>query len=75
MSPFGYTLDDDVQRERVVASTVISGSAVSGGEETVVEGLPWHSGELYPARLSTLHSAEIEPPRWFGSYELREPGR
>jgi hypothetical protein len=74
MSPFGYTLDGD-QHERIVATIVISGYALSGGEETVVAGLPWHSGVAYPEQPSTLRSAEIEPPKWFGSYELKEPGR
>jgi hypothetical protein len=71
-----YTDDcDDVQHERVVATTKISGYALSGGEETVVEGLPWHQGEAYAERPATIRGAEVEPPRWFGSYELKEPGR
>jgi hypothetical protein len=76
MSPFGYTLDgNDDQHERVVASTVMRGYALSGGEETVAPGGPWRTGVAYPQLPATIRGAEIEPPKWFGSYELRQPGR
>jgi hypothetical protein len=72
----GHTLDgDDVQRERVVATTTMRGYEVSGGGESVAPGGTWHQGEAYPEHPSTLHSAEVEEHNWFGSYELKEPGR
>ena len=48
---------------------------LSGGEETVAPGGPWRTGVAYPQLPATIRSAEIEPPKWFGSYELKGPGR
>jgi hypothetical protein len=74
---FGYTLHgDDVQRERVVATTTVRGYEMSGGGETVAPGGAVADGRRLPRTPpSTIRSAEIEPPRSFGSYELGEPGR
>ena len=70
---FGRILDgDDVQRERVVASTVIRGYAEAGGGEKVSESQPWRSGVLYPDQQGTIRGAEVEEPRWFGSKVIEQ---
>jgi predicted transcriptional regulator len=76
MSQFGRVLDgDDVQHERIVATTTMRGYELSGGEVIVAPGGPWRTGVLYPEQPATIGSREHAEPRWFGSKVLEEPGR
>ena len=67
MKFFGGILGDDAQCERVVATTVIRSYAEVDGRESASELQPWRSGVLDPVLPSTIRSAEVEQPRWFGS--------